>query len=134
MFSQSWKIFLLANSSVKNFNEIFSWDLLMWFTLLVQHASNWHLKLSIKTPERRHWCRSDVFIVNFEQILHCSGVAIVNFEQVNVGWEDSILSTLEFTSLYGTSSFTAASANSSGSHFSSRGYVANTRIWSPKSM
>ena len=27
-------------------------------------------KLTIKTPERRHWCRSGVFIVNFEQISH----------------------------------------------------------------
>ena len=28
------------------------------------------LKLTIKTPERRHWCRSGVFIVNFEHISH----------------------------------------------------------------
>ena len=33
------------------------------------------LKLAVKTPERRrirerHWCRSGVFIINFEQILH----------------------------------------------------------------
>ena len=27
-------------------------------------------KLSIKTPEQRHWLRSGVFIVNFEQIWH----------------------------------------------------------------
>ena len=27
-------------------------------------------KLPIKTPERRHWRRSGVFIVNFEHILH----------------------------------------------------------------
>ena len=27
-------------------------------------------KLTIKTPERRQWCRSGVFIVNFGQILH----------------------------------------------------------------
>ena len=27
-------------------------------------------KLTIKSPERRHWCRSGVFIVNFEHILH----------------------------------------------------------------
>ena len=25
-------------------------------------------KLTIKTPERSHWCRSNVFIVNFEYI------------------------------------------------------------------
>ena len=28
------------------------------------------LKLTIKAPERRHWRRSDVFIVNFKHILH----------------------------------------------------------------
>ena len=27
-------------------------------------------KLTIKTPERRHWCRSAGFIVNFEYISH----------------------------------------------------------------
>ena len=26
--------------------------------------------LTIKTPEQRQWCRSDVFIVNFEHISH----------------------------------------------------------------
>ena len=36
-------------------------------------------KLTIKTK---------VFIVNFEHISHlCSSVSIVNFEQVNAGWE-----------------------------------------------
>ena len=28
------------------------------------------LKLTINTPERRHWCRSGVFIVNFKNIFH----------------------------------------------------------------
>ena len=27
-------------------------------------------KLTIKAPERPHWCRSGVFIVNFEDISH----------------------------------------------------------------
>ena len=27
-------------------------------------------ELTIKAPDRRHWCRSSVFIVNFEHILH----------------------------------------------------------------
>ena len=31
-----------------------------------------YLKLTIKTPERYHW--------------RCSGVFMVNFEQVNTGW------------------------------------------------
>ena len=40
-------------------------------------------KLKIKTPERRYWCRSGVFIVNFEHISPYSRVSLVNFEQVN---------------------------------------------------
>ena len=27
-------------------------------------------KLTIKIPERHHWCLSGIFIVNFEHILH----------------------------------------------------------------
>ena len=37
-------------------------------------------------PERRHWRRSCVFIVNFEYISHLFSVSIVDFEQVNVCW------------------------------------------------
>ena len=42
----------------------------------------------MKTPERRQWRRSGIFIVNFERIshfalvFHCS-----NFKVVNAGWE-----------------------------------------------
>ena len=40
-------------------------------------------KLTTKTPERCHACRSDVF----EQISHyCWRVSIVDFEKVNDGW------------------------------------------------
>ena len=42
------------------------------------------LKLSMITPERRHWRHSGVFIVNFDHISHLfSGVSIIDFEQVN---------------------------------------------------
>ena len=34
-------------------------------------------KLTIKTPERRHWCRSGFFIVKFEQIFHIVLVLLV---------------------------------------------------------
>ena len=41
----------------------------------------------MKTPERSHRCRSDVFIVNFENIFTpCSSVFIVNFEYGIAGW------------------------------------------------
>ena len=39
-------------------------------------------KLKIKSPERRHWRRSGVFIVNFEHFSRF--FSIVEFEQVNV--------------------------------------------------
>ena len=34
-------------------------------------------KLAIKAPERRHFCRSGVFIVNFELISHPSPVVLL---------------------------------------------------------
>ena len=44
-------------------------------------------KLTIKTPERCYWCRSDIFIVNFEHFTPCSSVSIVNIEHVIAGWQ-----------------------------------------------
>ena len=38
-------------------------------------------KLIIKTPKRRHWCRSGVFIVNFENISFF--LNIFNFEHIS---------------------------------------------------
>ena len=46
-------------------------------------------KLTIKTPERWQCRRSGVFIANFEHISHL--VSVVNFEQVNGGWEKEIM-------------------------------------------
>ena len=44
-------------------------------------------QLTIKTPKRRRR-RFGVFIVNCEHISHlCSSVSIVNFEQVDGGWD-----------------------------------------------
>ena len=44
--------------------------------------------LTIETPERRHWRRSGVSIVNFEHILHLfSSVSTDDFEQVNISWK-----------------------------------------------
>ena len=39
----------------------------------------------MKILERRYWCRSTVFIINFEQILHIVDVFIFYFEQFNTG-------------------------------------------------
>ena len=51
-------------------------------------------KLTIKAPERRHWRRSGVFIVNFEQVLHTVLVFLVfDFEKINAIW---ILTLLKF--------------------------------------
>ena len=41
-------------------------------------------KLTLKTPEGRHWRRSGVFIVNFERV-----VSIVDFEHVIADWVTS---------------------------------------------
>ena len=41
--------------------------------------------------------RPDVFIVNFERFAHLFLVSIVNFEQVNVHWDDSFGNTLVIT-------------------------------------
>ena len=42
-------------------------------------------KLTIKTPERRHW----LYCWLWTYFTPCSSVSIVNFEQVNAGWEGS---------------------------------------------
>ena len=41
-------------------------------------------KLTIKKPERRHWCRFGVFIVNFEHVIAGWEVYFV-FTQTNEG-------------------------------------------------
>ena len=42
------------------------------------------LRLSLR---QRQWCRSCVFIVNFEQVLHFLSVSFVQIELVNVCWD-----------------------------------------------
>ena len=43
-------------------------------------------KLTIKTPERREWRHSGVFIVNFEYIFtSCSSVSIIKFDHIIAG-------------------------------------------------
>ena len=45
-------------------------------------------KLTIKTLEQRHWHCFGVFIDDFEHYFTpYSSASIVNFEQVNAGWE-----------------------------------------------
>ena len=41
-------------------------------------------KLTIKSPERRHWPRSDVFILSFTFFARYCTVSTVDFDQVNV--------------------------------------------------
>ena len=59
-------------------------------------------KLTIKTPERRHWCGSGVFIVNFEHISHIAmvfswltsnkwilaGFSSLFFKKLRIKWKD----------------------------------------------
>ena len=52
-------------------------------------------KPTIKTPERRPWCRSGAFIVSFEHISHIVlAFFFVNFEHVIAGWEDTTLTSV----------------------------------------
>ena len=61
-------------------------------------------KLTIKTPERRHWCRSGVFIVNFEHISHLVQVFLLLTlnKYLPAGWStckyvvSDVLSNLKF--------------------------------------
>ena len=60
-------------------------------------------KLIIKTQERRHWCCSGVFIVNFKHFIHFSSVSILDFKQVNVSWVNvklKICSASQWTGFY----------------------------------
>ena len=43
-------------------------------------------KLTIKTPQRRQWCRCCVLLLIWTYFKRCSSVSIVNFERVNAGW------------------------------------------------
>ena len=55
------------------------------------------LKLTLKTPERRQWFRSGVFIINFEHNSDvCFSFLITYFEQVHVCF-DSVVITLEYS-------------------------------------
>ena len=44
-------------------------------------------KLTIETPEQRHWRCSGVFIVNFEHFTLFASISIVKFEQANADWK-----------------------------------------------
>ena len=57
-------------------------------------------KVSNKTPGRRHWRCSCVFIVNFEHISHIFPVSIFNFEQVNVSAKKGINQSTQPTIIY----------------------------------
>ena len=50
-------------------NQRFTYDTFLAIFLPAQSAITCS-KLTIKTPERRYWRRSGVFIVNFEHISH----------------------------------------------------------------
>ena len=45
-------------------------------------------KLTVKTPERRHWRRSGIFIVNFNHISHFFlEFLLLTLNKLNVSWE-----------------------------------------------
>ena len=62
-------------------------------------------KLTITTPERRHWRRSGIFIVNFERISYLFIVFLFEFEQVNVSWVLTFFALLPLGSISPKASF-----------------------------
>ena len=61
-------------------------------------------KLTIKTPERRHWRRSGVFIVNFEQISHIVLIYLLLTLNNLADWQ--MLSNATIQLIYGAAQFT----------------------------
>ena len=56
-----------------------------------KHQSNvWDL-LTVKIPEWSPWGHSGFYFVGFEQIPHFSGVSLVEFQQIIIGWVYSFL-------------------------------------------
>ena len=53
-------------------------------------------KLTIKTPQRRYWCRSGVFIVNFEHISHLFLVFLLLTLRVKIKAKISINKVITF--------------------------------------
>ena len=47
-------------------------------------------KVNNRDTGKRHWLRSDVFIVNFTYFTRYSSAYLVDFEQVNVSWEPTL--------------------------------------------
>ena len=95
-------LFLTSNTVSKIFISFWLWTNIWWI-----HANIYLLKfnnkdirkmrkawsnVTIKTLERRYWCRYDVFIANFEHTLHLfSSVFIVDLEEINVCWDRIII-------------------------------------------
>ena len=67
-------ILLVQRSERSYFNELWQQDKYLGGNYMFKVNRNTRTrceicpKLTTKTPERRHWCRSGVFIVNFEHI------------------------------------------------------------------
>ena len=52
-----------------------------------QEKKVWPVLTCSKSKKETTNKRSGQFFVNFEQITHCSGISIVDFEQKNVCWD-----------------------------------------------
>ena len=54
--------------------------------------------LTLKTPDRRQWRLSGIFIINFEQISHI--VVFPSFTFINAGWVPTLFLKKYFIILY----------------------------------
>ena len=67
--SLSYPISDLARPSFFNFLRVLNQLAIRWCEITIASCEIWS-KLTVKTPERRQWRCSGVFIVNFDHILH----------------------------------------------------------------
>ena len=57
-----------------------------------KHQSKIRSKVSVKIPKRHQSRLAGVFIINvWRNCNHCSGISIVDFEQVNAAWVSSLI-------------------------------------------
>ena len=77
--------FTVTASFLNSYLQTERWQFRQTFTCSKTEIEKHCSKLTLRTPERRHWFHSGVFIVNSEHVfLPFSSTFIVEFKQLNV--------------------------------------------------
>ena len=85
IFEIFWSVSLLKMEEINLHSKTYL------FKVSNKNARKWCeicLKLTIKTPKRRHWHLFGVFVVNFEPISHLFYCLHCWLEHISVRWED----------------------------------------------